>query len=522
MKNHFLIRAYCEKGDAIKGEVEENHPLKTLLQKLPQNYSMQGRTNLFKDAKIFLKRETEEMDCGTLGSPNVLKLLEAATSSPFGKGAETVFDENVRKGKEIKAEKIKIQLPSGVTSEPPMKRGKFGWGAHDETQKSFTELLCDMILENNDGNFLGPNIDIQFYKLAIYEPGGHFQTHRDTVHSADHKATLLLEVRSDHKGGVLTLQKNDLTTEWNLTVSPHVEDNQQEVLVHDPSEIFNVPSSSDEEEGKTGKQPNKKQDRYYYHYDEDEHYTILPRETKPRRRTVDVFQQNKKDSLSWILFYTDIEHSVSPVTEGTRVVLQFDVYDQSTHADAQSNKSKKENNRNSNRSIFQMSNPVEFDELITANSSMIAPMISILQKGLTSKHALAIPLYYLYTSQSILPEKLKTIDKELFQSLLGVGFPVALVPIELVVTTDEEGSYSGGRKKMLIHDFPFQVYENGSSAPKTMTKVPEDFKFTYVVSGLEATKLLEHRSYVECTGNESADGKNRYLCGAMIVFKQRK
>jgi hypothetical protein len=115
---------------------------------------MQGKTNLFKDAKIFLKGDTEEIDCGTLGSPNVLKLMEAATRSQFGKGDETVFDENVRKGKEIKAEKVKIQLSSGVTSEPPMKRGKFGLGDHDETQKSFIELLRDMIVENNDGNFL--------------------------------------------------------------------------------------------------------------------------------------------------------------------------------------------------------------------------------------------------------------------------------------------------------------------------------------------------------------------------------
>jgi hypothetical protein len=183
------------------------------------------------------------------------------------------------------------------------------------------------------------------------------------------------------------------------------------------------------------------------------------------------------------------------------------------------NKSKEEND---SCSLFELSNPVEPDELIVANTSVIAPIISILQKALTSKQAIAIPLYYLYTSESILPEKLKNIDKELFQSLLETGFPLALVPIELVVATAEEGSYSGGRKKMLIHDFPFQVYEKHSPVPKTMTQVPKGFEFTYVVSGLEATKLLEHRSYVECTGNEAAPGKNRYLCGAMIVFKQSK
>jgi hypothetical protein len=85
MKNHFLIRAYRERGNAVKGEVEEKHPLKTLLQKLPQSYSMQGRTILFHHAKVFLKDKTEEMDCGTLGSPNVLKLLKQPLVLPSGK-----------------------------------------------------------------------------------------------------------------------------------------------------------------------------------------------------------------------------------------------------------------------------------------------------------------------------------------------------------------------------------------------------------------------------------------------------
>jgi hypothetical protein len=503
MKNHFLIRA--------KGEVEEQHPLKTLLQKLPQNYSMQGRTNLFKDAKIFLKGETEEIDCGTLGSPKVLKLLEAATNSPFGKGAETVFDENVRKGKEIKAENINIPPP------PPRKNDGYIWGYSDKVagpvkEKSFTELLRDMILENTDGNFLGPNIDIQFYKLAIYEPGGHFQTHRDTVHSADHKATLLLEVRSDHKGGVLTLQKNDMITEWNLAEPLALPSEQEEVLQNSVDE-FILDSSSEDEKGKSDKKS--KINQKYFRADEDE-YERIQYNRKPRKS---IPQKNNKDSLSWMLFYTDIEHSVSPVTEGIRVVMQFDVYERPAGT-FEETKAEEEYD-DEGECIFATAMPIETDELITAKSSMITPIISILQKESTSKRALVIPLYYLYTSQSILPEKLKNIDKELFQSLLSAGFPLALTSVELVVTINDEGA-SQGRKKILIHDFPLQVYEKDPQAAKKMTKVPKGFEFTYVVSGLEATKLLEQREFAEHTGNESAEGKNRYLCGAMIVFKQRK
>jgi hypothetical protein len=50
--------------------------------------------------------------------------------------------------------------------------------------------------------------DPKFSKLAIYEPGGHFHAHRDTVRSHDHQGTLLIEVRSLRTSGDLVLEHN--------------------------------------------------------------------------------------------------------------------------------------------------------------------------------------------------------------------------------------------------------------------------------------------------------------------------
>jgi hypothetical protein len=77
-------------------------------------------------------------------------------------------------------------------------------------------------------------------RTVIYEPEGHFQTHRDTAHSVDHKATLFLEVKSDHKGGMLTLQKNDMKMNWNL--SKHESSGEKDEFVED-EEDFNIRSS---------------------------------------------------------------------------------------------------------------------------------------------------------------------------------------------------------------------------------------------------------------------------------------
>jgi hypothetical protein len=154
----------------------------------------------------------EDLDCGTQGNPKVSTLLQVSSESSFGKGADTVYDEKVRKGKEIKAERMRFMFTGKEVSMRKKIMQKLGLA-----EKSFIDYVRDMIVQNNDEAFLSSDIDVQFYKLALYEPGGHFQAHRDTVHSADHKATLLLEVKSDHKGGMLTLQKNGGKVEWSLS-----------------------------------------------------------------------------------------------------------------------------------------------------------------------------------------------------------------------------------------------------------------------------------------------------------------
>jgi hypothetical protein len=54
--------------------------------------------------------------------------------------------------------------------------------------------------------FGGKPVEVCFYKLALYEQGGHFASHRDTSHSDDHLGTLLVEVPSPHTGGRLVLE----------------------------------------------------------------------------------------------------------------------------------------------------------------------------------------------------------------------------------------------------------------------------------------------------------------------------
>jgi hypothetical protein len=61
----------------------------------------------------------------------------------------------------------------------------------------------------------------EFSKMAIYEAGGHFDVHRDTVRSHAHQATMLVEVRSTHSGGDLILEPtNGEPVRWSLSSIP--------------------------------------------------------------------------------------------------------------------------------------------------------------------------------------------------------------------------------------------------------------------------------------------------------------
>jgi hypothetical protein len=151
--------------------------------------------------------------------------------------------------------------------------------------------------------------------------------------------------------------------------------------------------------------------------------------------------------LQWLLFYTDIEHSVSPVTDGVRIVLQFDVYDRSPSEsteivgagkDSHEDDDEKENPASDYDHIMESTKPIDQNGMTGSKERVLSQILSIPQNESTSKHAPVIPLYYLYTSQTILPEKLKNIDKVLFDTLLAAEFRLALVSVELVLETDYE------------------------------------------------------------------------------------
>jgi hypothetical protein len=434
------------------------------------------------------------------------------------------------------------------------------------------DVIRSNIIEQLPPVFLGvssANVEVRFYKLAVYEAGGHFQKHRDTVHSSDHKATLLIEVRSEHIGGDFIIEKNGIKRFWKLSKKYEKGNAIPQGL------LFSLPSDDDDSaEGKTGERKSCGISAAGAGADDAESGEEDAGADDEDKEDVNViFDEMYEDKgIQWCIFYTDVEHQVELVMKGIRMVLQFDVY---CKEGGQSNKRKADkiegcnatggytleadnesegddgdnNKEDRNNDIFELSKVKCLDKINTdvtavSKKSVLQKIVKCLLENLSNTKAIAIPLYYLYTLQSIDCKSLKNMDRELFDFLVEDGFSVGLSPIELISKTDyQNGDFSGSGSgyQVRLHDFPIRIYQKSNVGKKGRSKGrnagnhenhkitfqympewPESVSLTYVYSGMESSLLYESKEFIEYTGNESAQGIHRYLCGTMIIFKKKQ
>ncbi len=123
-----------------------------------------------------------------------LSIIETvAEKAPYGKGAETLVDEAVRKVWQITPDKITLQ------------------GA--KWDKS-TQKLLDRV-----GEGFGLNKDsftMELYKLLVYDEGGFFVAHRDSEKAKGMFGTLVVTLPSEHEGGELIVRHGGVEQVFNL------------------------------------------------------------------------------------------------------------------------------------------------------------------------------------------------------------------------------------------------------------------------------------------------------------------
>ena len=111
------------------------------------------------------------------------KIIAKAHNAPFGKGAETLVDTNIRKTWEIDANDVKFS------------NAKWDTKIKEIVQKVKEELS----LEDEE-------IAACFYKLLLYEKGSFFKPHKDSEKEKGMFATLVINLPSEYEGGEFVIE----------------------------------------------------------------------------------------------------------------------------------------------------------------------------------------------------------------------------------------------------------------------------------------------------------------------------
>jgi hypothetical protein len=110
------------------------------------------------------------------------RLVAIADPAPYGRGAETIIDRDVRRSWQIEPGKVRI--------------GGRRW----------PETLAELVAAAAAGLGVIEPVAAEFYKLLLYDAGSFFIDHRDTEKAPGMFATMLLVLPSAHRGGELVIR----------------------------------------------------------------------------------------------------------------------------------------------------------------------------------------------------------------------------------------------------------------------------------------------------------------------------
>ena len=342
------------------------------------------------------------------------------------------------------------------------------------------------------------------YKMAIYQEGGHFQFHRDSLHADNHQATLLLEVRSAHEGGKFVIDHYGCGPNKIEVVKDYIGKETYDTMFE---------MSFDE----TG---------------------------------------SVSTPLKWMAFYTDALHKVERVTSGTRIVIQYDVYIDTeipvvcgdsieTSCDDNSNKITEEDSNSDNdegcyddSSIDDSPKSNPYIDLYSSNFGRYRfPCITkiAMQKVLkeldlqiakSGTQNIAIPLFHRYSALSIQRKYLKGPDRLLFDIILKEKkYALGLSPV--VITAESYDEKFNNESYNVKFTDPMNVCyywstRHGDIRSKAIlgNHYLNSRRCVYVVSKREEVSHIGTTPYNEWVGNNAEPAKHKYfLCVIVVALK---
>ncbi len=126
----------------------------------------------------------------------IRRLIAVAERAPYGRGPETIVDSSVRDCWQVSADDISL--------------GGARWPA---TLEAVSKRVADGL------GIPADRIDLDLYKLLIYEEGGFFKEHRDTEKTRGMVGTLVISLPTEGAGGELVVRHHDREEIVDLSVT---------------------------------------------------------------------------------------------------------------------------------------------------------------------------------------------------------------------------------------------------------------------------------------------------------------
>ncbi len=399
---------------------------------------------------------------------DIEKICELANPAPFGKGSETVYDEEVRKALEIKADRIEI--------------------TQKNSKNFFNEEFKEMIPS-------GKKFVYKLYKMQIYQKGGKFENHKDTIHAPNHYATLVVSIPTTFTGGELVSSSR---------VAPPHDAYEKEVEEVEKVDAEDEVVYEDEE----------------VDYNEDKNKYLF------KCNFSNYYEKS-------IIFLTDVDHEVKPVTSGTRIVLQYDVYIEEKEENEKSEIEEEddyENDYDEDNGECPYNKPLkEFlchqNYIEELNINVDQKILSSLKKFLEEKSITEVCFLLSHKYPlSISKEYLKNGDLKLYQTLIQ-EYDVELGYVVNHYMSDYDDSYDETRMYLKVMSYTdlqnFLQYcqikeeneENEKKEKKVETKKPPIHIFVTSAN----FNCTVSKYYVEHTGNEAAPAEYSYVSIALCV-----
>lgn len=354
---------------------------------------------------------------------------------------------------------------------------------HFESIWNYNQFISDIEGIVSATMFVGRDAKLKFYKLAIYTDGGHFDWHMDSTHSDKHHATVLLALNTSWSGGDLILRRNGVETRADMKPS--------------------------------------------------------------LAQGVDFNADSSDVTLKAVAFYTDTEHKVEHVSEGVRIVLQYDVEvtgfsggrstDRIEEGEDEDEMKDEEDDGEDMDSdgmdidgdamlghveyTYVKRQSCEVDFPVVGDAGVVTTIISTIKSLLESDgvEEVGFAMQYLYRKSAVLPEFLKGSDAVLYQALVGL-FGVSLHPIVLSESSDYEGGFEGCYVHRFDHIAPNTEAADGSVHGSDSEVEKDDSKSTvFYVPKSSAIKQISYQEYIEHTGNEAQPAEYKYFGGGMFV-----